>query len=981
MKKIFKLLLSLILALNTLILPIINVYAQSITMEDTQILLTEKKSLDFEVDLGSDISVENLSFHLGDKPLSEWKGFNMETEEYDLEPWIRVEDLSLEGTTLKGKLTNALPYGIDATDLRPYPRWTFEELLGTYPLTVKDKASGKEATIDIQIDNYQGFHKYEDIQPELDKIIQAGNEKEDRFFKYESIGQSDEGREIPLVIIAKDEASVDNYLNNTLPKALNDPAALSEEITKKEANYQIPIFINNTHPDESPGVDAQIDLLKDLANKDEIIFNSSEKDKLDSLKLSEVLDNFILIFCITQNPDGKFNNSRENSHKMDINRDNIYQTQAETKAMSATIAKYNPLIFIDLHGFVPEFLIEPTTPPHEPNFEYDLLMGGEMDPKTKDVKDNQPGAIGNARAMGDTGVANSDYSSYIIPMFDYEDGWDDAFLGYTAVFSMMHGALGHTVEIPAQNEQSLIAAKHAVIGSINYALDNKTQLYKNQLEIFRRGVENEDNKSVDTWLIQADGSLGSRPRGDNENFFPDYYILPLDSDNQKNINEVCNMVEFFLRNGVKVYQSDEEVTYNKKKYSAGSIVIPMNQAKRSLVNVSLYKGMDESAWKAMYAEIVLNYPMMHGFTSIPVREANLFTDKMTEITEEIPKPETVIAVDTDQAVVKASNNDALLLINKLLDEDKPVHMVTKSTEEVNIGDYVVETSDLESNLEGLLVELTNAPDKLETMKIEQPKIFLTPSSSNYSELADSTKFVLKNLGFNIVDKLEDANVVVDSSGMFETDDLKDKHYIGIGSMALSAVKEKSLYPLEFQMNEEGWTNEGLLKANYDPSNPISGAYLSEDIAYISSGSIMNQPRKEAKVFAKVSDQDDFYIEGWWPDHDFVKGQVLGFADRIDKQNFVFFASDVTNKAHTRYLYRLLANALYSINSDKFLLGEGLKLSIPKTEIKITSEEEAEESEDETEEESKDESEEESEEETEETESSDEEISQESTIEE
>ena len=944
MKKIFKIGISLILALNAFVFPMINIYAQTITMEDTQLQLTEKKALDFEVDLGSEISVENLSFSLGGKPLSEWKGFNMETESYDLDPWIRLEDLSIEGTTLKGKLVNSLPYGMDATDLRPYPRWTFEELLGTYPLVIKDEASGNEASVDIQIENYPGFHKYEDIQPELDAIVQAGNEKGDRFFKYESIGQTDEGREIPLVIMAKDEASIDNYLNNTLPEALNNPAALSEEISKEETDYQIPIFINNTHPDESPGVDAQIALLKELAEKDEIIFNSSEKDKLDSLKISEVLDNFILVFCVTQNPDGKFHNSRENSHKIDINRDNIYQTQAETKAMSATIAKYNPLIFIDLHGFVPEFLIEPTTPPHEPNFEYDLLMGGEMDPETKDVKDNQPGAIGNARAMGDVGIANTDYSSYIIPMFDYGDGWDDAFLGYTAVFSLIHGALGHTVEIPAQNEQSVIAAKHAVIGSINYALDNKTQLYKNQLEIFRRGVENEDNKSVDTWLIQADGSLGSRPRGDNENFFPDYYILPLDKEYQQNVNEVYNMIEFFLRNGVKVYQSSEDVTYDEKTYPSGSIVIPMKQAKRSLVNVSLYEGINESDWGAMYAEIVLNYPMMHGFTSIPVREPELFTDKITEITETIVKPETELSVETDQAVVKASNNDTLILINKLLNEDKAVQMVTKATEGVNVGDYLVEKTDLEANLDGLLVELVNAPDGLETIEIEQPKIYLTPSSSNYAELADSTRFVLKSLGFNIVENIEEANVIVDSSGMFEADELKGKNYIGIGSMALSAVKEQSLYPLEFQMNEGGWGNEGLLKANYDPSNPISGAYLAEDIAYVSSGSVMNQPREEAKVFAKVSDQDDFYISGWWPGHDFAKGQVLGFADRMDDRNLVFFASDVTNKAHTRHLYRLLANALYTINSDKFLSGEGLEITIPKTEIEVETEEETEESE-------------------------------------
>ncbi|MGX7109071.1 M14 family zinc carboxypeptidase [Facklamia miroungae] len=940
MKKLIKLLVTFLLTLTLLVPSSLSIYAQTLSMEDTHLSLTEKKSLDFEVDFKEEISLDQLSFSLGDKPLSEWKAFNMETEAYDLKPWIRVEDLSIDGNVLKGKLVNSLPYGLDATDLRPYPRWTFEELLGTYPLVVKDEGSGAKASIDIEIQNYTGFHKYEEIQPDLDALIAAGNEKGDRFFKYESIGQTDEGREIPMVIVAKNEETIDHYLNNTLTEALNDPAKLSEKIAQDDpTSYQVPIFINNTHPDESPGIDAQIDLLKDLSTKEEFIFNGQEKDSLERLKVSDVLDNFILIFCVTLNPDGKAENQRENSHKLDINRDNIYQTQAETKAMSATLAKYNPLTFIDLHGFVPEFLIEPTTPPHEPNFEYDLLMGGEMDPDTKDVVDDKPGAIGHARAMGDVGIANSDYTSYIIPMFDYGDGWDDAFLGYTAVFSLIHGALGHTVEIPAQNQQSLLAAKHAVLGSIKYVLDNKTVLYQNQLEIFRRGIENEDNKAVDSWLVKADGSVGGRPRGENDNFFPDYYILPMDKSLQKNVNEVYDMISYFLRNGVKVYQSDIEVTYKDITYPAGSIVIPMNQAKRSLANVSLYQGTDESDWGAMYAEIVLNYPKLHGFDSVEVRQADLFADKLTEITEPLSKPATDQNIESDQVVIKANNNDALILVNKMLADGKEIQIVNESSDEIAMGDYLANTEDMKGYLEGLLVNLVESPDSIKATKVEPPKIYLTPSSSNYAELADETRFVLNQLGFTIVEDIKDANVVVDSSGVFEKDALKDKNYIGIGSMALQAVKDQALYPLEIQMNEDGGGNEGLLKANYDLTNPISGSYQSDDIAYVSSGSVMNQPRPEAKIFAKVADDDDFYLEGWWPGHDFVQGQVLGFADSMEDQNFVFFSTDVTNKAHTRYLYRLLANAIYSINSENFIEGEGLKVSVPKKDIQVETTEE------------------------------------------
>ena len=56
------------------------------------------------------------------------------------------------------------------------------------------------------------------------------------------------------------------------------------------------------------------------------------------------------------------------------------------------VGKWTPMILNDFHGFVPAFLIEPCTPPHDPNFEYDLLMDG---------------MINHAHSMGKAGIALS----------------------------------------------------------------------------------------------------------------------------------------------------------------------------------------------------------------------------------------------------------------------------------------------------------------------------------------------------------------------------------------------------------------------------------------------------------------------------------------------------------------------------------------------------------------------------------------------
>ena len=66
--------------------------------------------------------------------------------------------------------------------------------------------------------------------------------------------------------------------------------------------------------------------------------------------------------------------TRRNANDIDINRDFITQSQPETRATVSVITEWNPMVFLDLHGFVNPMLIEPCTPPHNPNYEYDLYL-------------------------------------------------------------------------------------------------------------------------------------------------------------------------------------------------------------------------------------------------------------------------------------------------------------------------------------------------------------------------------------------------------------------------------------------------------------------------------------------------------------------------------------------------------------------------------------------------------------------------------
>ena len=253
-------------------------------------------------------------------------------------------------------------------------------------------------------------------------------------------------------------------------------------------------MINNVHTDECPGVDGQLSFLYALATQDTIDYRTltgfldesvdihelfaedvvdlgitglgSQKFTADengrirnntgvndaselytigdkSLDVDEVLDNIIFIVQPTENPDGRAFNERRNANGYDLNRDASNQTQAETRNLAAMINDWNPVVFAELHGFMTQFLVEPCTPPHEPNMEYDLL-----------VKNFMLGA--EAYGTAALGTISNEFEdtkfwSYYTPLRDDYDpktttwsAWDDLCTNYGPSYAMLNCCLLYT---------------------------------------------------------------------------------------------------------------------------------------------------------------------------------------------------------------------------------------------------------------------------------------------------------------------------------------------------------------------------------------------------------------------------------------------------------------------------------------------------------------------------------------------------------
>ncbi|PPA69044.1 M14 family metallopeptidase [Jeotgalibacillus proteolyticus] len=878
--------------------PVQAVESTELEVSRTNFSLTEVRTVEIKADFGTEINPDQLEIQFGGKDLSEWKKWTSGTQ-YDGEPFIRVIEgpSYIEGTT---EIAATIEFGLlyDRTDLSNRTiRTQYQQFIGNYELALIDTESGNRAASTVKLNVYDEFLFNDEIKPAIDEVFAQAEAdgKNGRYLEYQKLGESVEGRDLHFVILARDKEAVDTYLNETLPAALEDPESLLEKLENGEMeDYQVPVWFNNIHPDEVEGVDAQVELLKKFALEDEVTFTNTDENNNEiptTLKVDELLDDAIFLYMFTNNPDGRVANTRANAEGFDLNRDNTNQTQVETQQITQIIAEWTPLSFIDMHGYVDGFLIEPTTPPHNPNYEYDLLNDH---------------LIEQAHSMGRAGVGNSDLTSYFIPKLEWEDGWDDMTPAYTAMYAMLHGSLGHTVEVPSLSQNSLHAMVGAGLGSALFVTQNKDELFQKQLKIFERGVNGEDNRAVDKYFVNASGESIGRNRSGNDSFFPDYYVIPSDKKVQKNSLEAANMANYLIRNGVKVEETTQPVTIDNITYPKGTYIVPMNQAKRGLANAVLYKGDNVSDWNAMYDPIVVNFPDLRGFDILEVHEGGLFEGKTSEL-KDVTTPSADVKGNPPKQIVANSTNDTVKLVNALLADGKTVEVVTETKGNAVKGDYIIESKDLHAYADTYYFEAKSAGNakNIKTSKLSQPKV----AASGSAQL----NFSLRALGFNLVEQTE-ADVIVSDGGSFNSDAVAGKSYIGIGVSALNAVRNSAVLP-GFNFNFTRSSHEGLVKADLK-DHALTAGYEADELLYVATGSWITDVPEGADVLASFKNTNDFYVSGWWPGNEAAQGQVMAFTYEEDGTDYTLFANELAFRGHTQYSHRLLANTIFNSTSEE-----------------------------------------------------------------
>lgn len=421
-----------------------------------------------------------------------------------------------------------------------------------------------------------GLAPYHSLAPRLNEL----QRRSDRI-SVEVIGQSTAGRDLYLVTLTAPESPAETRRQDAWREKIeNNPVAARRDVLLRHA-YKAPVWINaNIHGDEWEGTDGALRVIEDLSLAD-------DRFTAEFLRRHRVHVN------LTANPDGRVAGTRANAGGFDLNRDFVTSSQPESRAMRDLVQRIQPLLMLDQHGYVENTLIEPTTPPHGQNYDFDLY-----------IKHGYAGGLRMeeaVRALGHPEAARPE-----IPFRDYDPGvWDGWAPIYTAQYSMYHGAVSYTIEIPMRVNRSdyetqpvaelrrraginTDVVEATIRSALSYVRDNRTSMVDNQIEMFRRGAAGEPQRHVPDGFVPG---FGPEDRYTTE--FPRAYVIP-EGDRQRSGPAAARLVDHLVAHDVRVKRADRPFTLGGRRYPAGSYVVDMHQPKRALANVMLEAGRDIS---------------------------------------------------------------------------------------------------------------------------------------------------------------------------------------------------------------------------------------------------------------------------------------------------------------------------------------------------------------------------------------------------
>ncbi len=674
-------------------------------------------------------------------------------------------------------------------------------------------ADGKDiASCHAKVVPYDSFRTVYELYDDLEALAATDT---DLYVSKESMGQTTtDGYDMPYLIVADSKESVDKWLAYTDLVESDPDLALTKLANGDFDDLRVPMFASNVHSNENAAVNGILEFAHLLLENETINVNTLEgftdagkellaqemakqnvavpeqiKDfasyigfirgengykangslysgQLDlaayynvqenRVNVKELLGDVFMVIVPEQNIEGYEHMTRTTGQGYDPNRDEANQTLFEDANAMALVNKFNPMVFTEIHGRVEAMLIEPCTPPHEPNYEYDLIA-----------------------KLFSRGVNNTNSNELVAPW--YVDQYD------------------------------------------------------------RPGTQTELMRPV------YDGE------GQNGNFYPECYIIPMDSTNQKNLYDAAAEMKYLTRNDVKVNVASKESTYDGVTYPAGTMVVSMYQAKRSLANSQLFDGTFINVWQGLYSESFAQRSNARGYDRVIVAEPAAYKTIMAACPETINYTQALTylaafatqfeGVENADVIIDNVSNDSAAAVNALLRAGKTVAMITEGSEK---GNFICSYEDFMTVAKDYVLTATGVYGAgIKAAVILNPQVYLPGKpADNTSGYVETTLrsgsynyrfdwLALTAMGFTMTDDLTKANVIVGSRAL--SDDAlaavkAGTPYMGYSNGAISGSAFMQELSVEISSCDKGtdflgrvvYPNNTLVNATYINDGPKTG---------------------------------------------------------------------------------------------------------------------------------------------------------------
>ena len=331
---------------------------------------------------------------------------------------------------------------------------------------------------------------------------------------------------------------------------------------------------------------------------------------------------------------------------------------------------------------------------------------------------------------------------------------------------------------------------------------NKESYFADLAEIYSRGIENRNSDAeVSPWFVDAHDNIGAeaeifRPahtgEGENGQFFPECYLIPLDAENQTNLQAAFEMIEYLTRNDVKVSIADSPV----------------------------YREPLITSWETMSNGASGSFNYIRGFdmaTCVKPAEYSAIADTLGRtITYDTLQPflqENAVSQFTGEegfdVIISNASESSTAAVNTLLSSGKKVGMITDGAYK---GDFICSYEDWQSVSADHILTGTGVKDtdlaayvieKTPTVYISGTKEALIPSPDGYvyntlvttSSDYNNERIAMELMGFGTTENVTEADAVVGGYGLDEESLAAVQTgvpYVGFTMNAVEIVQESLL---------------------------------------------------------------------------------------------------------------------------------------------------------------------------------------------